>query len=180
MKRVKFVLAMCLVAAFAIGITPVPSSMADENKCPDAHSHPASKSGKVVYCECDDPLILYDGRCQYKEAIEDRLQQKIIQTLKGIKSITAAIDAEHDALLIPRVRAHFEQIAIAAGTAIVSGDLVALVPEAMSLSIDLSKALDEWTSCSAAPDLQVDCDNLRTFQKILKDTVDELIKVQKQ
>lgn len=175
MKELHFALALAF--GLIIAFPPIVSSTAAENHCPD-NSHPAYQAGNVVHCECDNQFTAYNGRCQYRVAVEDELQQKIRTTLTAVKYQTDAINSDGSALIYTQVRKHFQQIGVSAGLALLTENPVMLAPEALALSNDLGSALGEWNTCTATPDLKVECDNLHNFQRILNDTADELIKLQ--
>jgi hypothetical protein len=177
MKTLRSTLAIYLAIDLTITVFPILRSMADENGCL-VNSHPAYESGNVVHCKCNDQFTSYNGRCQYRAAVEDELQQKLLHTLTAIKYTTDAIDSERSALIYTEIRKHFQQIGVSAGLAVLTKNPVVLAPEALALSNDLGSALGEWNTCTATPDLKVECDNLHKFQRILNDAADELIKLQ--
>ncbi|MDQ2925476.1 MAG: hypothetical protein M3R43_07975 [Acidobacteriota bacterium] len=152
---------------------------ADAEQCP-AYSHAVRDSADTLYCKCNEPLINYKGKCQYQAAIEDRLQQRILAALKGIKGTTDAIKAERSALLYTAVGKHLQEIGNVAGVLYLSRKPIVglvLAKEAMSLAFDLGSTLGEWGSCNATGDLRADCDNLHNFQRILDESATELMKI---
>ena len=116
--------------------------------------------------------------CSDRAALEDKLQQQILASLKGIKNTTDAINSERSALVETEVAKHFEKIGVSAGLATLLRQPAALAPEALSLSNDLGSVLGQ--ACTATPVLKAGCDNLQTFQKILHDKAAELVELQKQ
>ena len=178
MRRTYFTPVLAACGLFAAALLPNARAIADDNQCP-ANSHAVSETANEVLCKCNDPLIDYNGKCQYREAIEDRLQQRILASLKGIKAASDAISSERSGLVYGAIRKHFAAISVSAGMAILSKNPMVMAPEALSLSNDLGSLLGEWKACTSTPDLKTSCDNLHNFQRILHETATQLIAVQK-
>lgn len=167
--------------AMPIGFTVGASDPAvAQDRCP-AHSHQVFKSDNTLYCKCDTPFVNYGGGCMLRATAKDRLGERIYWALKGIKYTSEAIEAERSTLMYATFRKHLGKIAVEAGSLYLTKSSVvgaALAKESLNLSNDVGATLGLSNACSATPELRVDCDNLRNFQKILHQSGTELQKIQ--
>ena len=140
----------------------------------------ATRSGERNPCK--SPLILFNGRCEYKAAVEDQLQQRILRIVTSIERTKDAIRAERDELMWARAPAklegHLWTLAGLLAAARRSKDPMPAALEALHISSDLGVILSDWGTCSATPDLVTECNNLHNFERMLHDTAKQLIQVE--
>lgn len=127
---------------------------------------------------CRAPLIQFGGKCENKTAVEDRLNVRIWHALQATRSTMEAIKADRNAAIWSKIRDHFTTTEVAIGSALLKRNPAVLAPEALSIAADLSKLLTDWGTCSATPSLEVECNNLRNFKRILHETAGELHRVE--
>jgi hypothetical protein len=122
--------------------------------------------------------VNFRGECRLKIAVEDDLNQRILHTLRAIKSTTDSINAQRSALLYTKLKENVAAVGVSAGIVAVSGNPALVAPEALRLAGELMVVLNEWGDCTANQDLRSSCENLRNFQRILHESATDLVKVQ--